>query len=150
MWGCCYTNIIDFMYIRSRVGYHKNAIIFLIALLLVGISDCSLLELLLLIARTMWSLYSCFQGFVCPNFHVTIMLVKIAMCVVTYIQMNVQSGECHAFFWLLRSYEYVVAKLMLLMKSTHPSFDIMSYNISHHKINFNILRPVWFGNWHIC
>jgi len=47
------TKVIDYPCIHNRYRYYKNAIISQVYLLLVGVSDCSLLEDVLIIVRTM-------------------------------------------------------------------------------------------------
>jgi hypothetical protein len=58
VWGCHNSKVIDFLDLIADNRYHKNTIIDKDILLLVGIDVLSLLELVLLIAGAMWSLYS--------------------------------------------------------------------------------------------
>jgi len=96
--GCRYTKLIHCMYNNNRYRYHKNTIILLIICSLVGISDCSLLELVLFMARTMGSLYSHVRRLVRPYFHAIIPshLFDSNIIVATYNQTNGRMINCHA------------------------------------------------------
>jgi len=109
---------------NNRCRYHKNTIIFQITLLLVGIADCSLLVLLLVIAGTMRSLHSHLRGFSCPDIDAMILLLLI-----TQIHYELRFYKC--------AWHYVPQIPLVIVSYMHEVFKHYTPNIN--EVNYHMI-----------